>query len=59
MPFRPRDSKSKDPGLRLAGDNLTDQQVLDYLRTNPDFFSSTPRLSRNSAFPTSPARRSL
>ena len=38
MPFRPRDSKSKEPGLRLAGDNLTDQQVLDYLRTNPDFF---------------------
>ena len=31
MPFRPRDSKSKDQALRLAGDSLTDQQVLDYL----------------------------
>ena len=59
MPFRPRDSKSKDPGLRLAGDNLTDQQVLDYLGLTQIFFSSTPRLSRNSAFPTSPARPSL
>ena len=38
MPFRPHDSKSKDPDLRLAGETLSDQQVLDYLRSNPDFF---------------------
>ena len=38
MPFRPRDSKSKDPSLRLAGEALSDQEMLDYLRSNPDFF---------------------
>ena len=38
MPFRPRDSKSKDASLRLASESLSDQQVLDYLRANPDFF---------------------
>ncbi|HCY05085.1 MAG TPA: hypothetical protein DHU16_06490 [Gammaproteobacteria bacterium] len=38
MPFRPRDSKSKDPNLRVASEGLSEQQVLDYLRAHPDFF---------------------
>ena len=38
MPFRPRDSKSKDPNLRVASEALSEQQVLDYLRAHPDFF---------------------
>ncbi len=38
MPFRPRDSKSKDPNLHVASEALSEQQVLDYLRAHPDFF---------------------
>ena len=38
MPFRPRDSKPTDTNIRLASEGLNDQQILDYLRANPDFF---------------------
>lgn len=38
MPFRPRDSKSTDTNIRLATEGLNDQQILDYLRANPNFF---------------------